>query len=88
MHLLVQFALAGYVLLRLRQRLMGLVALAGVALAVLAGTAIYEDFWSYSRVLVWLPLGLALAGLHARRGWILFALTPAAIWTVAVSRVV
>jgi hypothetical protein len=48
-----------------------LVLLAGVALAATCGTAIYEDKWSFTRVLSWLPLGLWLAGAWTRRRWAL-----------------
>ncbi len=91
LHFLLQFGLAGYLFLRSwrrRDRGIPLVALAGVALALVAGIAIYEDFWSYTRVLVWLPLGVALAALQARKKWILVALVPAMMWTVVVTRIV
>jgi hypothetical protein len=58
--------------------------LAGVALAVLAGTAIYTDKWSYMRVLSWLPLGLWLACVQARRRWALAALALPALLPVGV----
>ena len=91
LHLLLQAALAVYLVLRARRRgdpTVPFVALAGVALAVVAGVAIYEDFWSYTRVLVWLPLGVALAALQARKKWVLLALAPASVWVFAVARIV
>jgi hypothetical protein len=74
--LTLQSLLALYLLLRAPsgERVMPLVALAGVALVGAAGWSIYEDAWSYMRVLVWLPAGLWLAGLRARRGWVLLLL--------------
>jgi hypothetical protein len=74
--LTLQSLLALYLLLRAPagERLMPLVALAGVALVGAAGWAIYEDAWSYMRVLVWLPAGLWLTGLRARQGWVLLLL--------------
>jgi hypothetical protein len=74
--LALQSLLALYLLLRAPagERVMPLVALAGVALVGAAGWSIYEDAWSYMRVLVWLPAGLWLAGLRARRGWVLLLL--------------
>jgi hypothetical protein len=82
MHLVVmagltlQSLLTLYLLMRAPpgERLMLLVALAGVALVGAAGWAIYEDAWGYMRVLVWLPTGLWLTGLRARQGWVLLLL--------------
>lgn len=37
----------------------------GVALTVLAGPALAEDYWSYSRTLFWLPLGAWAASVRA-----------------------
>ncbi len=51
-----------------------LVLLGAVSLAVLGGTAIYEDKWSFTRVLAWLPLSLWLACTWTRRRWALAAL--------------
>jgi hypothetical protein len=58
--------------------------LAGVALAVLAGTAIYVDKWSFMRVLSWLPLGLWLACVEGRRRWALAALALPVLLPVGV----
>jgi hypothetical protein len=44
-----------------------LVLLGAVALAALGGPALYEDKWSFTRVLAWLPLGLWLACTLTRR---------------------
>jgi hypothetical protein len=84
--LLLQIALAVYAATRARDRVLAPVLLAGVALALLAGVPIYEDFWSYGRVLVWLPLGLSLWGLDERRRWVLVLLLPAALSMYAALR--
>jgi hypothetical protein len=88
--LTLQCLLAVYLFLRARgqERVAPLVALAGVALVALAGISIYEDTWSYLRVLVWLPLGLWLAGVQARRGWVLLLLAPDVLSTLAMIRIV
>jgi hypothetical protein len=88
--LTVQAALAVYLLVRAQrgQRVAVLVALAGAALMAVAGLVIYQDAWGYLRVLVWLPLGLWLAGTQARKGWVLLALTPAIFPTLALVRIV
>lgn len=54
--------------------LLRLFLLAGVALALVAGTAIYEDKWSFMRVLSWLPLGLWLVCVEQQRRWALAVL--------------
>jgi hypothetical protein len=51
-----------------------LLLLAGVSLAVVGGQALYEDKWSFTRVLAWLPLGVWLACAQTRRRWALAAL--------------
>ncbi len=61
-----------------------LVLLAAVSLAVLGGTAIYEDKWSFTRVLAWLPLSLWLASAWTRRRWALAALTLPALLPLGV----
>jgi hypothetical protein len=85
-YLLLEIALALYLATRKGDVVLTLVPLAGVLLAVFAGSDIYADFWSYSRVLVWLPLGLWLAGVQSRRGWLLLLLAPAALGAVAALR--
>ncbi len=88
--LTLQSGLAVYFLLRAPagERLMPAVALAGVALAAFAGLLIYEDMWSYGRVLVWLPLGLWLTSLRARQRWVLLLLTINVFPTLVLGRVV
>jgi hypothetical protein len=85
-HLLLQLGLAGYAAARARERVLATLLLAGVLLALVAGVPIYEDFWSYGRVLVWLPLGLSLWALDERRRWVLLALLPSALSLYAALR--
>jgi hypothetical protein len=50
-------------------RLIKLCMVAGIALACVGGTYIYGDFYSYTRVFAWLPLGIWFTALqHGRRG--------------------
>jgi hypothetical protein len=71
---MLEIGLALYLARRPGDAVLRLFLLASVALAVLAGTAIYVDKWSYMRVLSWLPLGLWLACVQTRRRWALAAL--------------
>jgi hypothetical protein len=72
--------LAVYLAARTPDRVVSLLALGGVALAVLTGMASYEDAWSYTRVFVWIPLAIWLAGVRLRSARPLWMLVPAAIW--------
>jgi hypothetical protein len=65
-------------------RLVRLVALAGAALAIVGGLALYGDNWSYPRVFAWLPLGVWLACVQARWYWPLVALSAPGVLPVAV----
>ncbi len=75
--------LALYLAVRTPDRVVSLVALGGVALAVLTGMASYEDAWSYTRVFVWVPLAVWLAGarLHLLRA--MWLLVPVVLWPLA-----
>jgi hypothetical protein len=64
-------------------RLAVLVALAGAGLALLGGTGIYENGWSYSRVFLWMPLGIWLWSMESRRRWPVFLLTATVFWQLA-----
>jgi hypothetical protein len=85
---LVCVALQGVLALYLARRpgdlVLRLFLLAGVALAVFAGTAIYVDKWSFMRVLSWLPLGLWLACVQTRWRCALLALALPALLPVGV----
>ncbi|SRR5579883_2885277 len=72
--------LAVYLAFRTPDRVVSLVALGGVALAVLTGMASYEDAWSYTRVFVWIPLTVWLAGVRLGLARPLWMLVPVAAW--------
>ena len=86
LHLLRMLLLTAHILLalylaaRLSDRVLALVALAGVALAVLTGIAAYEDANSYTRVFVWIPLGIWLACIQLRSYRPMWLLVPALLW--------
>jgi hypothetical protein len=61
-------------------RTLVLVALAGVALAVLAGVPIYMNGQSYTRVFLWMPLAVWLWGVQTGRAWPVWLLSPALLW--------
>lgn len=63
-------------------RLTVLIALAGSALAIFGGTGIYLNGWSYSRVFLWMPLGICLWSLESGRRWPMFLLAAALLWPV------
>jgi hypothetical protein len=72
--------LALYLAARTPDRVVSLVAVGGVILAVLTGMASYEDAWSYTRVFVWIPLAVWLAGVRLRLARPMWLLVPAALW--------
>jgi hypothetical protein len=74
--------LAVYLAVRTPDRVVSLVALGGVALAVLTGMASYEDAWSYTRVFVWIPLTVWLAGVRLGLARPLWMLVPVAAWPI------
>jgi hypothetical protein len=78
--LTIHCGLALYLAARTPDRVVALVAVGGVALAVLTGISSYEDAWSYTRVFVWIPLAVWLIGVRLRRVRPLWLLVPAALW--------
>jgi hypothetical protein len=82
LHVYLQFALAVPALLRWGDNPGRAFTLLGVLLAVVAGTAIWEDVWSFGRVLVWLPLGIWFQGTQTRLRWLLLLLTPGSLLTL------
>lgn len=75
--------LALYLAARTPDRVVSLLALGGVALAVLTGMASYEDAWSYTRVFVWIPLAVWLAGVRLRLSRPMWFLVPVVLWPLA-----
>jgi hypothetical protein len=82
--LTLQLGLALWLWRQPRERLIHLVALAGAGLAVVGGVALYGDTWSYPRVFAWLPLGVWLGCVEARRRWPLIALSAPCLLPLAV----
>jgi hypothetical membrane protein len=78
--LTIHCGLALYLAARTPDRVVSLLALGGVALAVLTGIASYEDAWSYTRVFVWVPLAVWLAGVRLRWSPPMWLLTPVCLW--------
>jgi hypothetical protein len=72
--------LALYLAARTPDRVVSLLALGGVALAVLTGMSSYEDAWSYTRVFVWVPLAVWLAGVRLRLARPMWLLVPVSVW--------
>ncbi len=84
-HLCLLLALAPWLAWRERG-VVSLVLLAGVALALVGGVSIYQDFWSYQRVFVLVHLGVWLAGLRGGKVWPLVCLTPGLAWALVAAR--
>jgi hypothetical protein len=82
LHLTYQIGLSGYLAIRRERGIITACMLAGAALALLTSDGIYRDFWSYTRVFTWLPLGIWHLGVSGRSRWELLSLTPAALWPV------
>jgi hypothetical protein len=62
-----------------------LLLLAGLGLAVVSGPKICDYLICYRRAFVWLPLGLWLVGIQQQKGWLLYALTPAGLFSLVAS---
>jgi hypothetical protein len=80
----VQVVLAVYLATRRTDAALRWVLLGAVALAVTAGPAIYEDKWSFVRVLSWLPLAVWLASVLERQRRLLALLSLPALLPVGV----
>jgi hypothetical protein len=57
-----------------------LLALAGALLAVVAGSAVYGDEWSYLRVFYWMPLAVWVGSVSSGLRWPALLLSLVAIW--------
>lgn len=80
-HLMLLVGVAFVLAWRQRNRVLALAMLGGVALAILAGHNIYMDFWSYTRVFAWVPLGIWLASIQMGQSWSLYCLCPGILWS-------
>ncbi len=80
LHLTFQVGLSGYLALRRERGVVTACMLAGAALALLISDGVYRDFWSYTRVFTWLPLGIWQLGVSGRSRWEMLSLTPAGLW--------
>lgn len=80
-HLLLLVGVAFVLAWRQRNRVLAVAMLGGVALAILAGHNIYMDFWSYTRVFAWVPLGIWLSGMQMGQTWPLYCLCPGFLWS-------
>lgn len=82
-HLVIQMGLALVLVVRARDFVLSSLMLGGIALAAVAGTPFFGDFWSYTRVFVWIPLGIWLIALPRRWDVSLWLLAPACVWPIA-----
>jgi hypothetical protein len=82
LHLTYQIGLAGYLALRRERGVVTACMLAGATLALLISDGVYRDFWSYTRVFTWLPLGIWQLGVSGRSRWEMLSLSPAILWPV------
>jgi hypothetical protein len=57
-----------------------------VAFALVGGPMIYQDFWSYLRVFVWVPLGIWLAAVRGGLTWPAWLLLPGLAWGLVAAR--
>jgi hypothetical protein len=83
LHVYLLFVLAVPALWRWGDNVGRSVTLLGLLLAVTAGPAIWDDVWSFGRVLVWLPLGIWFQALQSRFRWLLLLLAPGPLLTMA-----
>jgi hypothetical protein len=82
-HLTLLIGLGSYLVCRPGSRTVRLVLLAGVALALLGGPALYGDMWSFSRVFVWIPLAIWLLAVQTGSRWQLACLLPGGACSLA-----
>jgi hypothetical protein len=84
LHLGLVVGLAIYVIIYRRgcPAVVSWVLLAGLGLAVLGSTPLWDDMYCYRRGFVWLPLGLFLTGMYTQNTRLLFLLAPAGLFSV------
>jgi hypothetical protein len=61
-------------------RTAGLLGLGAAALVFVGGIALFEDAWSYMRVLNWVPLAVWMWTIESGRRWPVWLLLPAVLW--------
>ena len=83
--LFVQLGVCAFLLASRPHRLTALIALTGISLALLAGAYVYEDAWSFVRVLIWLPLAIWLWSMQSGRRWPAFVVATGAIWPISMA---
>ncbi len=82
-HLLYQLGLVCYVAIRGQgDPVVVFMTLGGAALALTAGKFVYGDFWSLTRIFVWMPMGLWILSLQANHRLVLFSLFAAILWPI------
>lgn len=82
LHFSLMLLLAGYLAYRIPRGVLTVVLCLGVCLALVGGWSLYNGFGNYTRVFVWVPMGVFLAGLPEKPSWQLWALTPVVLWPV------
>jgi hypothetical protein len=81
LYLGLQLALAVYVaVLNRGNRFLLALLLLGMCLVVLGGADLFVDRWSFTRVFVWLPLGIWLGSVQVGRRWPILCLSCGAFW--------
>jgi hypothetical protein len=83
--LFVQLGVCVILLASRPQRLTALIALTGIALALLAGAYVYADAWSFVRVLIWLPLAIWLWSMESGRRWPVIVIATGAFWPISMA---
>jgi hypothetical protein len=82
-HLAIQLGLVCYMLFRgQRNAFLLLLTLGGALIALTGGNFLYRDFWTISRVFVWMPMGLWILSLQGQRRAVLAVLTLAVLWPI------
>jgi hypothetical protein len=59
------------------------VMVAGLLLTALARVGVYESPWQFTRLFVWVPIGVWLGSVQTRCRWPVFLLLPGAVWSFA-----
>lgn len=81
-HFSLLLMLAVYIVYRCPRSVVAPVLCLGVCLALVGGWSLYNGFGNYTRVFVWVPLGVFLMALPMQQRWPLWFLSIAAAWPV------